>query len=58
MQIVDLFIKCHMIFDIKFEHNIAPAMHFIGHYMYNIKSDEFKPTLRGRNLHIKLELNM
>lgn len=42
-----------MIFNIKFEYNIAPAMNFIGHYLYQLKTAEYNPALRARNFHAK-----
>lgn len=39
-----------MVSDIDFEVNIAPAMVFIGHYLYGLKTKEFKPTTRISNL--------
>lgn len=44
-----------MILDIKFELNIAPTMHFIGHYLYGMKVAEFNPALRAKNLHAKFK---
>lgn len=50
---MDLFFKIHMNFHIQFEHNIAPAMKFLGHFMYNLQTKEFEQTLRARNFYAK-----
>lgn len=44
-----------MIFDISFEVNIAGAMKFIGHYLYDMKTAEFKPSMRARNFFLKFD---
>lgn len=38
-----------MTFNIAFEKCIAPAMNFIGHYIYGLDLKEFRPTIRIRN---------
>lgn len=45
-----------MNFNISFELNIAPAMHFIGYYFFDFKTTEFKPALRARHLYEKFQL--
>lgn len=49
MKTLDLFFKIHMTFNIAFEKCIAPAMNFIGHYIYGLDLKEFRPTIRIRN---------
>lgn len=46
-----------MIFNIKFEINIAPAMKFFGYYMYGMETNDFSPTLRVRNFYSKFDIN-
>lgn len=45
-----------MIFNIKFEINIAPAMKFLGHFMYEMGTKEFEQTLRNRNFYSKFNI--
>lgn len=45
-----------MVFNIKFEVNIAPMMSFFGHFVYQMRGSEFRPTMVMRGLHGKLDL--
>lgn len=56
LQVIDLFFKIHMVFNIKFEINIAPAMKFLGHFMYEMGTDEFKQTLRVSDFYSKFNI--
>lgn len=44
-----------MNFNIQFECNIAPAMKFLGYYMYKLETKEFEQTLRARNFYTKFQ---
>lgn len=56
VQVVDLFFKVHLIFDIKFEVNINPTMVFFGRFVYGFKSAAFKPSLTMTNLDAKVTM--
>lgn len=49
-QVVDLFFKVHVVFHIKFEVNIRPAMIFFAAFLYEFKRSEFAPTQSMTNL--------
>lgn len=53
-QIIDLFFKVHLIFDLKFEININPTMTFFARFLYGFKGNAFKPTLTMNNLEAKI----
>lgn len=55
-QIVDLFFKVHMVFDIKFEINIKPTMTFLAAFLYKFEGSAFKPTLSMTNWNNKIKL--
>lgn len=45
-----------MIFNIKFETNIAPAMKFLGHFMYKVETKEFEQSLPVRNFYSNFDI--
>lgn len=64
IQTVDLLFKIHMVFNINFESNIAPAMNFLAHFIYGFEgalisndkdSKKFKPSTKMYEVHNLIE---
>lgn len=51
IQTFDIFFKLHKVFNLNFDRNIANALNFVQHYLYNFDEQGVKMTPRMEDVY-------